>query len=222
MTAAQRTITAESAAPISRRAVLGHSPERLTEIYQDDVNLAVWQRQQSPPLLEEDARALLRSGGLYEHKVVLRSASDVDRAMPGIANYPHLAADLRLLTEMFCCLFDLRACGLRMNALRSEMCPKFHIDHVPCRLICTYNGPATEWLPHEAVDRRKLGKGSQGLSDADSGLYTSPTDICQLNAGDVALLKGEQWSGNEGAGLVHRSPYVPEGETRLLLTLDFA
>ncbi|MAY38198.1 MULTISPECIES: DUF1826 domain-containing protein [Spongiibacter] len=222
MIAAQHTSPATTAAASFRHDVLGHSPERLTEIYQDDVNMAVWRRQQSPPLLQEDARALLRAGGLSDHRVVLRAASDVDRALPGIAAYPHLAADLRLLTEMFCCLFDLRSGGLRMNALRSEMCPKFHIDHVPCRLICTYTGPATEWLPHEVVDRRRLDAGSQGLSDADSGLYPSPAAICQLAAGDVALLKGEQWAGNEGAGLVHRSPCVPDGETRLLLTLDFA
>jgi hypothetical protein len=38
----------------------------------------------------------------------------------------------------------------------------------------------------------------------------------------VALLKGESWENNEGAGLVHRSPAVKSGQQRLLLTLDFA
>ena len=45
--------------------------------------------------------------------------------------------------------------------------------------------------------------------------------INKMTVGDVALLKGELWEGNEHAGLVHRSPLVPEGEKRLLLTLDF-
>jgi hypothetical protein len=43
--------------------------------------------------------------------------------------------------------------------------------------------------------------------------------IQTLQAGDVALLKGENWQGNEGAGLVHRSPSGQQG--RLLLSLDW-
>ena len=68
----------------------------------------------------------------------------------------------------------------------------------------------------------KLGAGSAGLSDAESGLYPTKDAIQTLAAGDVALLKGESWEGNEGAGLVHRSPAVKSGQQRLLLTLDFA
>jgi len=105
--------------------------------------------------------------------------------------------------------------------LDKAMCPKFHVDRVPCRLLTTFQGIATEWLPHNKVNRDKLGPGSQGKADSESGLYTSPEDIQQLQAGHVALLKGELWEGNENAGLVHRSPAVPNGERRLLLTLDF-
>jgi hypothetical protein len=42
-----------------------------------------------------------------------------------------------------------------------------------------------------------------------------------LNTGDVALFKGEAWEGNEGFGVVHRSPSVPDNTQRLLLTIDF-
>ena len=45
--------------------------------------------------------------------------------------------------------------------------------------------------------------------------------IQQLDSGDVALLKGEKWHGNEGFGLIHRSPYLDPGERRLILTLDW-
>ena len=48
------------------------------------------------------------------------------------------------------------------------------------------------------------------------------SDIRQMAAADVALLKGEGWQGNQNAGLVHRSPTIPPGESRLLLTLDFS
>ena len=123
---------------------------------------------------------------------------------------------------MFCCLFDLKRAGLRLTALDKAMCPRFHVDRVPGRLVTTYQGVATEWLPHEQVDRSKLGEGNNGLTDIHSGLFENEQDIQQLNHGDVAILKGELWEGNENAGLVHRSPALTTDERRLLLTLDFS
>jgi len=101
------------------------------------------------------------------------------------------------------------------------MCPKFHVDRIPCRLATTYQGVATDWLPHEQVDRSKLGHGSDGKADDESGLFNSVADIQHLQCGDVALLKGDLWEGNEGAGLVHRSPDITDNACRLLLTIDF-
>ena len=101
------------------------------------------------------------------------------------------------------------------------MCPRFHTDYVKCRLVTTYVGPATQWLPHELVNRSKLGHGNQGQPDDKSGLFLENTDIEQLNVGHVALLKGESWAGNKGAGLVHRSPHAKNGYNRLYMTIDF-
>ena len=46
-------------------------------------------------------------------------------------------------------------------------------------------------------------------------------DVQQLSQGDVALLKGEAWLGNEGKGLIHRSPQLYDQASRLILTIDF-
>lgn len=81
-------------------------------------------------------------------------------------------------------------------------------------------GPGTQWLEHQTVDRSKLGPSACPESDHQRGTYTSEQDIRVVQSGAVGLLKGEAWDGNEGAGLVHRSPSV-EGASRLLLTLDF-
>ena len=97
----------------------------------------------------------------------------------------------------------------------------FHVDKIPCRLVTTYQGVATQWLNHSDVNRSKLGTGNLGKPDEESGLFKSLNNINQLKQGDVALLKGEYWDENEGAGLVHRSPAVAANEQRLLLTLDF-
>ena len=101
------------------------------------------------------------------------------------------------------------------------MCPRFHVDWVPCRLLTTYDGGGTQWLPHDLVDRRKLGPGSGGLPDECSGIIQICRGYSTIKSGDVALLKGENWIGNEGSGLVHRSPQLFDGEKRLLFSLDF-
>ena len=126
-----------------------------------------------------------------------------------------------MLVDMFCFLFDLEEAGLRLSVLQEAMCPRFHVDRVPCRLITTYRGIATQWLPQHRVDRSKLGAGNQGLPDTTSGIYQNPQHIESLNTGDVALLKGESWNENKGGGIVHRSPQPINGERRLLMTLDY-
>jgi hypothetical protein len=100
------------------------------------------------------------------------------------------------------------------------MCPRFHVDRIPCRLVTTYQGPATQWLTNAVADRSVLGHANGGLPDHKSGLYSHGDNVQQIKAGDVSLLKGELWEGNEGAGLIHRSPSTDF--PRLLLTLDFS
>ena len=38
-------------------------------------------------------------------------------------------------------------------------CRRYHIDNVPQRLLVTYAGKGTEWLPEEAADRNAYEKG---------------------------------------------------------------
>ncbi len=81
---------------------------------------------------------------------------------------------------------------------------------MPCRLITTYAGKGTEWL--------EFAVGNNPLEDACS---PEPGIIRSLDEGDIALFKGERWEGNEGRGVIHRSPKLAANEARLLLTLDF-
>ncbi|MCR9390852.1 DUF1826 domain-containing protein [Vibrio alginolyticus] len=141
--------------------------------------------------------------------------------LKGYACADALSEDVALIVDMFCCLFEVKEAGLRLTRLDSPMCPKFHFDRVPCRLVITYTGRATEWLTNDTIDRTKLGAGSLGQPDHLSGLYDSESAIRRMQPGDVALLKGSGWEGNEATGLIHRSPHVADNERRLLLTLDF-
>lgn len=96
-----------------------------------------------------------------------------------------------------------------------QMCPLFHVDSVNLRLIVTLNGPGTEWLADADVNRKHLGKGSNHKIIRDGAL------IQQLKTFQVAFLKGEEYPGNYGRGLVHRSPAPgPTDEARWIFRLD--
>ena len=71
------------------------------------------------------------------------------------------------------------------------------------------------------MNRRFLGPNAPTNVGFEPGICKS-ADIEILETGAVALLKGEFWEGNEGCGLVHRSPRIEDKSRRLLLTLDFA
>lgn len=205
-----------------RRAAKSQAPEILTGIYEDETNIVVWQRELSQTL-QTFVSDFLKSNPTFQTSLSVTPQSAITSVNDflGASTQNALSEDIAELVDMFCCLFDLKRAGLRLTALDHAMCPRFHVDKVPCRLVTTYQGASTEWLPHQLVNRAELGRKSQGKSDHQSGLFKNQYDIQQLSSGDVALLKGELWEGNENAGLVHRSPTLSADENRLLLTLDF-
>lgn len=194
------------------RQVLGEDPQLLAEVLRDDVNLAVWRRRLYPDVAAFAAH-LLAGETLYGCQANLeldeagrsRQLDGLFGDGPGAALF---ASDLAWLVEAFACLTGARRVGLRLRALERAMCPRFHVDQVPLRLVTSYAGCASEWLEEGALPRDRLGE-------------AEPTCVQRLEVGDVGLFKGEKWIGNEGAGIVHRSPCPAPGSRRLLLTLDW-
>ncbi|KPW90417.1 MULTISPECIES: DUF1826 domain-containing protein [Pseudomonas syringae group] len=202
------------------RQAHGGTPEVLSEILQDDVNLAVWQRQL--PAHIEDFGALLLSMGepLAESMPLQVRGGEVEpdlttlaRGYSDLQGYQGFIADVSWLVSAYACLLGAECVGLRLRVLDKAMCPRFHVDHVPVRLITTYGGVGSQWLHEDVMDRKQLGR-----LDAEP---TNAADIQQINSGEVALLKGERWHGNEGFGLIHRSPQLLRNGRRLILTLDW-
>ena len=205
------------------RLVKSDDPTILAEVYREENNIAVWQRPLSNEVITA-ANHILNDFDYFERNMQVEAHASEGSigAVLGDDKFAPLARDISRLVDMFGYLFELERVGLRLAILDRAMCPRFHVDNVPCRLVTTYLGAATEWLPHASVNRARLGSGSNGLPDDESGLYKSSNEIQSLSRGDVALLKGEQWYGNQGAGLVHRSPTPSNSERRLLLSLDFS
>ncbi len=213
--------------PAHRRVVEGDSPLVLSEIYQQDVNLVIWRRGVTAEVAEAAAQIIGHNEALRaELPVSAQNASAELLTVLSAQRYradasATISADCAELVDMFCCLFDLSEAGLRLGTLDRAMCPKFHVDRVPCRLITTYHGCGSEWLPNSHVNRLSAGTVEPVETDEQSPDYYARNRIQTLNVGDVALLKGETWPKNQNAGLVHRSPALNAGERRLILTLDF-
>lgn len=206
--------------PAPPRQALAEDIQVLGEVLHEDVNLAVWQRR-LPAQIADFAETLLAQGEPLAQSMTLELAqADSEPNLAGlVAQYADLPgqaaflADVAWLVRAYACLLDARRIGLRLRALDKAMCPRFHVDHVPLRLITSYAGVGSEWLEEGAMPRSKLGQ--PGAEPQDEAL------IQRLDSGHVALAKGEKWQGNEGRGLIHRSPQPLAGERRLLLTLDW-
>ena len=193
---------------------LSDDPLALTAIFQPQINLAVWDRPE-PPLQPYLQSLMALPGGLAlkawgTPETLLQS---IERDLPAGPDRQVLVDDLWLLLDMYACLFDLDELGIRINLLRQAMCPRFHVDRVQARLVCSYGGAGTEWLPNSQVARAAL-----GVVGRSEQIACGPAQ--QLVAGQVALLKGEQWQDNAGLGIVHRSPALSADSARLLVTLD--
>ncbi|PPC89839.1 MAG: hypothetical protein CTY34_09985 [Methylobacter sp.] len=206
------------------KAVISSNLTDLSRIYEDGVNLCVIERLMPKAVEQFIYQALQGVGSIEVSQPVDPMSFDFGRLWPQASHLPGYGAwldDLTMLISLFCDLFECREAGLRLLSLDKAMCPRFHVDRGPVRLVCSYGGIGTEWLPEYALDRRKLGMGGLGKPDNESGLITDPTAIRQMPAFALGLMKGENWAGNEGQGLVHRSPQPTAAQPRrLLLTLD--
>ena len=200
--------------------VRGQTPEIMTRILDEDVNLAIWQRQLPVHIVDFGALLLSLDEPLADAIVIDMPNEKAQPDLTGLAarfndleGYAGFIADVSWLVSAYACLLGAKRSGLRLRALDKAMCPRFHVDHVPVRLITTYAGIGSQWLQEGVMERRQLGQVQAEPARAEL--------IQQINAGEVALLKGEKWQGNEGAGLIHRSPALAPGERRLILTLDW-
>lgn len=199
--------------------------EDLALIYEKNVNICISRRP-----ISESASSFVSRLFLAARDIEITSQIQTERTssmstylpreileIPGARDW---VKDLEFLVELFTDLLGSKRLGLRIRTLDKPMCPRFHVDRVPVRMICTYGAPGTEWLPEHSVDRRWLGHASPDLPDELSGLVLDASEIQSVPTNAIALLKGELWEGNEGFGAVHRSPQLDLSKRRLLVTLD--
>ena len=96
----------------------------------------------------------------------------------------------------------------------SRSCKRYHIDNVPMRLIVTYYGKGTEWLPPFASNYNAYYNGEINRKIVK---YTNEKKF--MRSWDIAIFKGHKFKG-EGDRILHRTPDVAQNKLSLLMRLD--
>ena len=198
------------------RQVIGDRLGDFAALYDEDVEIVSVTRPQTSAC-ETLSRRLMHSRQVPQLRWV-QPADDPEAPaseLPTTIDADVRSALLDQIAEAGEVLGELVNCervGVRIVTLNTPMCPRFHVDYVPCRMLITLCGVGTEWIPNSDVDWAVF---------ADLESMAPPIQAHRqtrhLATGHWSLLKGGAW--NEGFdGVVHRSPHGV-GE-RLLLSLD--
>ncbi|WP_162233743.1 DUF1826 domain-containing protein [Sphingomonas sp. Leaf17] len=190
---------------------IGEGRAILSAVRRADVNLAVWSRGAGRVPVGSLALSAVDDVALASPVAVLADA--VERALTDAgyagAVMSMLATDITMLGDLLAQMLDCDRLAIRLEVVDTDACRRFQADYVTARLICTYAGPATQWLAN--VDAAAL----------LGGAVTDDLPIRQLATGDVAIFKGREWSPDQA--IVHRSPPVAgTGRQRLVLVIDTA
>jgi Protein of unknown function (DUF1826) len=199
------------------------SPDALTQILHPEQNVCLLRR--DLPQAIEQGMAGLGEVDSFERKRVVESETDLAwLAEPlGSLRADILTADLsQWLVAFRAIAADSPVTGC-LVVTRQDECRKYHVDWVGLRLIVTYAGPGTEWVPNEAVRRKSLRRPWSSLAAINRRIVPEPARVMAAGAGDVLILKGESYPGNSGRGAVHRSPAIADSSgVRLVFKLTSA
>jgi hypothetical protein len=182
-------------------------PENLRAFLKPGCAAAIWRRQPSAdfqnwindldPSVLPQGRVVLNPEGARSVVTELCEMSQT----PPCPQRDLLIDDVVALAVIFADLMQSPYLRLRLAAVTSNACRKFHIDAITGRLVCTYRGIGTQY-------------GISRNGRDPSLVFTVPT-------GAPILLRGTHWPEKPASGLLHRSPPIEgSGETRLVLVLD--
>jgi Protein of unknown function (DUF1826) len=194
----------------------------LSEIREPGKNLAVWQRSFSPVLSNFLNGLCLPMP--RQHKLIWSPNEDIrpalDKALPSFSpsQSKGLQAwrdDLLLVLAQARSLSPNQVLKIRLESVSSNGCRLFHTDNVALRIICTYRGCGTLWIPEHAIDRARTDR-------MDNAHVLDASAIRTLDSASVACMKGDAYPGQRNAGLFHRSPPAETAMPRILMAVDLS
>ncbi|MCE8009635.1 DUF1826 domain-containing protein [Aestuariivita sp.] len=182
-------------------------PDDLTAFLKPGCAAAIWRRRPEPgfqswvdalgPANLPQGRIVLRPDNVHQALSQLCKCADT----PEGVEQDWLIDDATALARLFADLMSARYLRLRLQAVTTNACRKFHIDAIKARLVCTYRGVGTQYgMSTDGHDPKRV--------------FTVPT-------GAPILLRGTLWPSSPPSGLLHRSPPMEgTGETRLVFVVD--
>lgn len=192
------------ATAIGNAALVCDSASVFERILADEVAVCIWNRPRDE-ILGRYLKRTARSGAWQRTARVDSIEPQFDELLYDFADglgKIRLVTELSGLVDLFATLADAQTVGVRMTATMQRECPRFHVDRVGLRLLCTWVGEGTEWLAHEDVIREQLGHQPDGWGE----VKRPRAKVQRMERFAVGVLKGEGWPGNVGRGAVHRSP----------------
>ena len=121
--------------------------------------------------------------------------------------YAFWVSDMAEVSRTFCDTLNSKGIGFCLGTIRS--CQRYHIDNVPMRMLVTYAGQGTEWLPDEAADRKAFANGASNeeiVKDHSARQFMQPWDVSIFRGGPK--------------GLLHRTPDSALNHPSILMRLD--
>ncbi|MBC62278.1 MAG: hypothetical protein CMP11_07460 [Zetaproteobacteria bacterium] len=115
--------------------------------------------------------------------------------------------DMAKVCEIFCETLESEAVSFYLGTQRS--CRRYHVDNVPLRLLVTYAGLGTEWIPDDAADRLAFESGAP-----NEEIIKDPSKKQFINTWDIAIFQGGP------KGLLHRTPDEALKKPSVFLRLD--
>jgi Protein of unknown function (DUF1826) len=121
--------------------------------------------------------------------------------------------DMQFLLQQCRELSPMHPIKVRLESVSNNGCRLFHTDKVALRMLCTYRGEGTLWIPEHAIDRWQKDR-------INNSHVKDSTAIAALDTGWVAYLKGDAYPGELDEGIFHRSPTAGTDMPRILLAAD--
>jgi hypothetical protein len=200
----------------------GLTPAVLAAVADPEVTLAVWRRRVPTALAPQLRSWALSSAAEYDEELGAQGYR-FETAFQGLRDRPireFLSRDVSQLVGHLLRITRAPRFRLVFGAVRGDQCRKFHTDMLRYRLLTTYLGPGTEWLPESNLRRTALTDSPPCPVAANAAIVRDPARIRRARTGDVLLMKGAASAGPERA-LVHRSPPIEgTGEVRVVLALS--
>lgn len=115
--------------------------------------------------------------------------------------------DMANVCNVFCDVVGEDAIGFCLGTERG--CRRYHLDNVPMRLLVTYAGQGTEWLPETASDREAFEGGM-----ANEFILKDPSARQFVGLWDIAVFRGGP------KGVLHRTPDSALNGPSILMRLE--